>query len=125
MAKPKIEIDIKTVEQLASRGLTLEQIASSMGFSVRTLSDRKAQSAELAEAIKRGRDKGVTIIANKLFEAASGGNTAAMIFFLKTQGGWKEAQKIEVEAKVETVEQLTNEQLMEIAKLPLEDEANQ
>lgn len=125
MPKPRIEIDIKTVEQLASRGLTLEQIASSMGFSIRTLMVRKAESAEIADAIKRGRDKGVTIIANKLFEAASGGNTAAMIFFLKTQGGWKEAQKIEVEAKVETVEQLTTEQLMEIAKLPLEDEAHQ
>lgn len=97
MPKPKIEINIETIEQLASRGLTLEQIASSMGFSVRTLMSRKSESAEIAEAIKRGKDKGITIIANKLFKAASGGNISAMIFFLKTQGGWKETQKIEAD----------------------------
>lgn len=50
----------------------------------------------MAEAIKRGKLKGITVVANKLFEAANSGNTTAMIFFLKCQAGWKEAQKIEV-----------------------------
>ena len=36
------------------------------------------------------------MIANKLFEAAKNGNTPAMIFFLKVQGGWKEKQEIAV-----------------------------
>lgn len=96
-AKPKIEIDIDKVEALASRGLSLEQIAASMGISYKTLARRRSESSELSDAIKRGKDKGVAVIANKLFEAAKNGNTPAMIFFLKVQGGWKETQRLEGE----------------------------
>lgn len=94
--KPKIEIDLDKVEMLASRGLTLEQIATSLGISVKTLERRKRDMTEMSDAIKRGRDKGVALIANKLYAEAKDGNVAAMIFFLKTQGGWKEKQEVDV-----------------------------
>ena len=97
MPKPKIEIDIKTIEQLASRGLTLEQIASSMGFSVRTLMSRKTESAEIAEAIKRGKAKANIFVGGKLMQKIKAGDTASIIFYLKTRCGWKETQKIEAD----------------------------
>jgi hypothetical protein len=48
-------------------------------------------------------------VANALFEAALSGNVTAMIFFLKTQAGWKETtvteQKYSREELIEMVEQ--------------------
>lgn len=94
--KPKIEIDIAQVEQLASQGLSQQQIADSLGISERTLRNRKRESTEVAEAIKRGKAKGVAFVTNKLMQSIKKGNIAAMIFFLKTQGGWHEKQMLDV-----------------------------
>lgn len=54
MAKPRIEIDLAKVTELASRGLSQEQIAAALGIGTRTLERRKAESADMAEAIKAG-----------------------------------------------------------------------
>ncbi|HDR1228844.1 TPA: LuxR family transcriptional regulator [Pasteurella multocida] len=94
--KPKIEIDLARVEALASNGLTQQQIADALGISERTLRDRKSNSAEFAEAIKRGKAKGIAIVTNKLMEKVKAGNVTAMIFFLKSQAGWKEKQEIDL-----------------------------
>lgn len=94
--KPKIEIDLARVEALASNGLTQQQIADALGISERTLRDRKSNSAEFAEAIKRGKAKGIAFVTNKLMEKVKAGNVTAMIFFLKSQAGWKEKQEIDL-----------------------------
>ena len=90
ITKPKIHIDLKQVESLAANGLTDEQIASALGISRTTLASRKRDSADFAAAIKKGKAKGVAVVTNKLMESIKGGNITAMIFFLKTQAGWKE-----------------------------------
>lgn len=69
----------------------------------------------------------MTIIANKLFETAKEGNVGAMVFFLKTQGGWKETQRTEITGKdggdvKMQVNALSNAELMEIARLTIDDE---
>ncbi|HDR1349431.1 TPA: LuxR family transcriptional regulator [Pasteurella multocida] len=94
--KPKIEIDLARVEALASNGLTQQQIADALGISERTLRDRKSNSADFADAIKRGKAKGIAFVTNKLMEQIKSGNTTAMIFFLKSQAGWKEKQEIDL-----------------------------
>ena len=90
ITKPKIHIDLKQVESLAANGLTQEQIASALGISERTLRSRKGEIADFANAIKRGKAKGIALVTNKLMESIKGGNMTGMIFFLKTQAGWKE-----------------------------------
>ena len=90
ITKPKIHIDLKQVESLAANGLTQEQIASALGISETTLHKRKRDSADFAAAIKRGKAKGIALVTNKLMESIKGGNMTGMIFFLKTQAGWKE-----------------------------------
>ena len=91
ITKPKIQIDLKQVESLAANGLTQEQIASALGISeTTTLHQRKRDSADFAAAIKRGKAKGIALVTNKLMESIKGGNMTGMIFFLKTQAGWKE-----------------------------------
>jgi len=90
ITKPKIHIDLKQVESLAANGLTQEQIAAALGISETTLHQRKRDSADFAAAIKRGKAKGIALVTNKLMESIKGGNMTGMIFFLKTQAGWKE-----------------------------------
>ena len=112
MSQPKIQIDIKQVERLAALGDSLEEIAESLGISVKTLSRRRAEMSELSEAIKRGRRKGLAIVENTLFKmATSGENTAATIFYLKTRAGqkWSEKQQIDVTSSAPIQVQIIND----------------
>lgn len=106
--RPKwIPPDPEKVESLAARGLTLQQIAHCLGISYQTLNEASKEYVEFAEAIKRGKDKGISIVANSLFEAAKKGNVTAMIFFLKCSAKWKEAkEEKEGEANQTLVQQL-------------------
>jgi len=90
ITKPKIHIDLAKVESLAANGLTDEQIASALGISRTTLANRKRENEQFVQAIKRGKAKGIALVTNKLMESIKGGNMTGMIFFLKTQAGWKE-----------------------------------
>jgi len=90
ITKPKIQIDLAKVESLAANGLTQEQIASALGISESTLTKRKKENTDFTDAIKRGKAKGIALVTNKLMESIKGGNMTGMIFFLKTQAGWKE-----------------------------------
>ncbi len=84
--RPKWEPpDLKTVEKLASRGLTQAQIASSLGISPDTLIARKKDFPGFFEAIKKGQARGLWDITNGLFQAACEGNITACIFYLKNR----------------------------------------
>lgn len=98
MPKPKIEIDLNKVEALAALGDTQEEIARSLGISSRTFDNRKRESAEFADAIKRGREKGITQIENVLFKAAREGNMTACIFYLKNRcpERWSERSHVDL-----------------------------
>ena len=112
MSQPKIQIDIKQVERLAALGDSLEEIAESLGISVKTLSRRRAEMSELSEAIKRGRRKGLAIVENTLFKmATSGENTAATIFYLKARAGqkWSDKQQIDVTSSAPIQVQIIND----------------
>ncbi len=79
---PKVIAD---AESFASLGLTIDQIARSLGTSASTFTKAKKQVPELEEAYQRGKAKGVAVIANALFNKAKNGDTTAMIFFLKNR----------------------------------------
>jgi hypothetical protein len=84
------QFDLAQIEQLAGRGLTQEQIAYAMGHHPSTFYKHKALSSEIQDAVKRGRNKGVAVMANAMFEAGKAGNTAAMIFWMKNMAGWRD-----------------------------------
>lgn len=86
----KKPIDLEQAEVLASRGLTLDQIAASFGVSTDTLHRRRRESAELEAAIRRGQSKGIAKVANSLYEQAMKGNVAAAIFYLKARANWSD-----------------------------------
>lgn len=117
ITKPKIEIDLAKVEALASKLLTKEQIAISLGISVDTLYSRQRESQDFQDAIKKGRERGVALVAEKLVNSAIDGNTTAQIFVLKTHGGpdWKDRQDVnlsgEVTVKAKSLQDMTDEEL--------------
>ena len=105
---------------MAANGLTQEQIAAALGISESTLTKRKKENTDFTDAIKRGKAKGIALVTNKLMESIKGGNMTGMIFFLKTQAGWKETnvQEHTGSVKIGAIKDLTDDELKaELAKL--------
>lgn len=87
---------LEKIEHYAGLGLTQEQIAHNMGIHPSTLTEKKGTEAEVAEAIKRGLDKGIQKVTNALMENAQGGNLGAQCFYLKNRAPsqWSDRQDI-------------------------------
>ena len=87
-------IDWDKARKMASRGLTVAQIASCLGISETTLYKKQNEYAEFMDAIKKGRAEGINQVSNALFEKATQGNVTAMIYYLKTRDreNWGEKQ---------------------------------
>ena len=90
------EIDPGKVEQLAAQGLTVEQIAYCLNVGRSTLYERMGSEADVLDAIKRGRAKGIDTITNSLFQSAEGGNITAQIFYLKNRqpDEWRDRREV-------------------------------
>lgn len=108
--------DLEQIENWARMGLKDTQIAGLCGvrketFSARKneFSEQKIESSELAEALARGRAKGVSMASIALWKNIAKGDQRAIEFYLERIGGWKKAQVIE---KGQSVEDLTDEELL-------------
>ena len=96
------------IEQLASQGMTIKQIAGCLGVSRNTLYNRFKSDGDTLDAIKRGRARGIAEVTRNLKDNAANMNTAAQIFYLKNRSPeeWKDRRETEVSATVEHVNQL-------------------
>ena len=99
MARREIPIDLKKVEEYAQVCDSEAEIALALGISQDTLTRRKQTRADFAEAIKRGKAKANIFVGGKLMQKIKAGDTASIIFYLKTRCGWKETKKIEADVK--------------------------
>lgn len=86
----------KQVELLAAFGIPVDQMVhlvfDKAGKSISENTLRKHFGPELAT----GKVKANAKIAQTLFNKAAGGDTTAMIFWLKTRARWKESQSLEL-----------------------------
>ena len=102
--KPLQKFDLELVEKLAARGLSYKQLSIALGMNIKTVKKHRTLNPALQEAIDRGRVKGLTEIANSLFESALNGNTTAQIFYLKNRSpdDWRDRyeQKVDIKADV-------------------------
>ncbi len=105
MSRPRIEIDSAAVERLASQGLSQNEICASLGISPDTLMRRKRDSATLAEAFGKGREKARAVISSRLFELAAGGNVSAIRWWETTRCGLSDRVQSEVSVS-QTLEDL-------------------
>ena len=102
--RPLMKFDLERVEELASRGLSLKQLAIALGVNLKTIQKHKKINQELQAAIDLGRAKGLAEVSNSLFESATGGNVTAQIFYLKNRSpdDWRDRfeNKVDIKADV-------------------------
>ena len=87
------------LEQLAGLGLTSKQIAGCLGFGRSKLYTLMGSKSDVLDAIKRGRAKGISLVANALHQNALDGNVVAQIFYLKNRSPdtWKDRHELQVD----------------------------
>lgn len=72
VGRPKIKIDYEKVEKLASYGLTQKEIADFLGIAGKTLDNRIASDEEFVRALKEGKIKADSRVAESLYNRAIG-----------------------------------------------------
>jgi hypothetical protein len=130
------------VENLAARGLTQHEIAYSLGVSPDTLYERKREYSEFSEALRRGRSRGITALANVVFEVGLGEvkrkdgtvvkvkpelQVQCAMFFLRTRAAWKEMDPAQVaitifgpDGAVDRAERAKQRELDKLSKIPID-----
>lgn len=94
---------ILEIEELA-QDLNIEQIADYLGIGESTFYEVKKRDARVSRAYKKGKAKSIRETVSMLRAAMRGGDITAMIFHLKTQGGWSTSEnKSYVKAKFKFV----------------------
>lgn len=103
MGRPLIEItDVlcKKAESLAAQGLTMDQIAHTLGMGYSTIYEKVNKYTEFSEAIEAGRSKGIAQVTNALFKRAVDGDVSAQKYYLNNRDNdnWKD--RIETKSEV-------------------------
>ncbi len=84
-------MSMQEIEECGRRGLSFSQIAGLMGVSATTFSAQRKRHPEVEAAYFRGRSRGISKVADTLYDAAtSGEDMASTRFYLEKVGGWKE-----------------------------------
>lgn len=102
MGRPPVTLtddQVREVETLAAL-LSQEQIADYFGIARNTFRAICDRDPEVLERYKRGKAKAIAHVANGLLQKARSGCTTSSIFYLKTQGGWRETSAVEHTAQV-------------------------
>ena len=81
--------DLKQLAILSST-CNQEQIAAAFGMCANTFMEIKKRQPEVLEVYKKGKVRAIHEMGSKLLEAGRSGNVAAIIFYLKTQGDYRE-----------------------------------
>lgn len=97
MPRKLIELTDEQVAQIEALAayLNQEQIADHFSFTRQTFNNIKERDERVDQAYRRGRAKAVANVGKGLLQKAEGGDLGAMCFYLKTQAGWAEKQKLE------------------------------
>lgn len=88
--RPKADIDLKLVEELAAIGCTQMDIAEAIGVGLRTLQER---GDDFRTAYSKGRSAQKSSLRRKLYQLAMQGNVKALLFACERDLGM--TQKIE------------------------------
>lgn len=96
MPRPFITLNLeqmREVETLAAL-LSQDQIADYFGICRNTFRAIRAREPEVDALYKKGKAKAIAHVANGLLQKARAGDTVSMLFYLKTQGGWRETAEM-------------------------------
>jgi hypothetical protein len=85
-------LNLKHIEKMAENGMSRQQIGDYYGCTGSNIGQLIKKHPDLDECFSRGLSKGIEKATNKLMELIEEKNLIAILFYLKTQGKWKEAQ---------------------------------
>ena len=111
MGRPKKEIDLEQVEEMAAEFCTQDEIAEDMGFE-RTVFHRRK---EVGAAFQRGKNAAKISLRHLMWNMARGGDKTMTIFLAKNELGYQDRPEPK-EADDKTVDK-TNKQILSLAEL--------
>jgi hypothetical protein len=90
--RPPVVFDAAQTAQVEALAAVLSkgQMADYFNISEPTLKQVEQRQPEVSLAYKRGRAKAIQGVGSNLIAQAANGNVSAMVFYLKTQAGWRE-----------------------------------
>lgn len=109
--RPRKEIDLEQVEEMAEEFCTQEEIALDMGFE-RTMFHRRK---DIQAAFLRGKNTARMSLRHMMWNAAKGGDKTMMIFLSKNELGYQDRPEPK-QADDETADR-SNKQFMELANM--------
>lgn len=94
--RPIVVFDQKDIAQCEALSAIMNktQIADYFGIDENTLRAVERRQPEVFQAIKRGKSKAIAKVGMNLLQQSERGNVTATIFYLKTQGGYREADQM-------------------------------
>ena len=98
---------IRDIEILSGLGLTTRQLHGYFGVSAGTWANRRAKYPQIDVAFHRGKSKQIAHVSQSLQKQINSGNVTAMIFYLKTQAGWKEDNSAAEDEKINAPSNVT------------------
>ena len=79
--------------------MTVEQLADFFGMGRSTFFELIKTDKVIAKMFAKGKAAAIANVSKNLVQKALDGNTSAMMFYLKTQAGWKETTVVQQETK--------------------------
>lgn len=114
------------VQQLASFGLRQSEIVLFVKKKDGTSISEPTLLKNFKDELCTGKVKANVKVAQTLYKKAIGGDTTSMIFWLKSQAGWKDAQRVELTGAgggpIEQKTTVTNESQIKAAVKKLESD---
>lgn len=94
---------LETISEMASRGCPQYTIADTLGITEHTFCKYKKEDPRIGQAILEGKQRTIRYAENKLISIMHDDSTEnkqmmfkALLFFLKTKGGWSTNRIVEV-----------------------------
>jgi hypothetical protein len=94
--RPRLEFDLRQVEELGKIQTTLPELAAVLGCSLSTVKDRVASDFEFSAAYKRGLEAGKSSLRRLQWKSALSGNVVMQIWLGKQYLGQRDQQAVEV-----------------------------
>lgn len=85
--------DLVLLERLAYQGLSDKQLSESFGVHLDVFNHFKAENMDMHDAVVSGRSRQIELVTRKFMDKIQDGNIHAIMFFLKTKGGWAESKE--------------------------------
>lgn len=90
--------ELRQIETMAGIGLKARHIAAVLGIDRATLYRRLRETTGSLATIQKGRGVALSQVAKTAYSLAVSGKVPAMtMFYLKTQGGWREKDRVSVD----------------------------